>query len=420
MQLYKSMPSLASGLNLDAFARLRVSNPTTLFDSKQVFDDLGIANNLENDPLFYDNQETSGSGTATAFDVNTADTTLSVSATTAGTRVRQTKMRFNYQPGKSQMILLTFTMAPQESGLTQREGIFDEKNGLFFEDNGSEYRFVRRTYTSGSAVDNAYSQSGWNIDRMDGTGASGATLDFTKTQIMFIDYEWLGVGRIRWGWVIGGVPYYAHEFTGANNLSVVYMSTPNLPLRSEISNDGTAGAASMTQICSTVISEGGSQDIGTIRRISSAGAHVDMATENTVYAVLGIKLKSNYIGTTINILNVALQLQTGSHQCEWMLLLNPTVAGTFTYSNMSQSAIMYARGATANTVTGGYDIGGGFVESGGTQAGSAGSISGAVQNAIKLGSLIDGTVDTLVLCARPIGGSTNVDIEGSLTWRELS
>ena len=229
----------------------------------------------------------------------------------------------------------------------------------------------------------------------------------------------MGVGRVRMGFVIDGKIYYAHEFLNSNILDVVYMQTPNLPLRSEISNDGTGAADSLEQICSTVISEGGSQDIGIIRYASTAGTHVDANTENSIYAILGIKLKSAYIGTTIRIINSSIQLHTANHKCEWMLIYNPTVAGTFTYSDQTNSAVQVAKGATANTITGGYYITGGFVESGGHQSGNAGSTSRGIENALRLGSLIDGTTDSIVLAIRPIAGSTNVDVEGSLTWREL-
>lgn len=53
------------------------------------------------------------------------------------------------------------------------------------------------------------------------------------------------------------------------------------------------------------------------------------------------------------------------------------------------------------------------------QSGSSGSSDKGIDNAIRLGSTIAGVTDTLVLCARPIGGSSNTDIEGSITWREI-
>lgn len=405
---------------IDAFGRLRISNPETLFDSKNIFNNGDISTDAENQPLFYDNQETSGSGTSTEYKPNNAAQVLKVSADTAGTRVRQTRQRFNYQPGKSLLVLMSHVMGGADSGIIRREGIFDEDNGLFLEDNEGTYNFVRRTYVTGTAVDNKVAQANWNIDSMDGTGVSGINLDFTKTQILAFDYEWLGVGRVRVGFVIDGLIYYAHEFLNANFLSEVYMSTPNLPLRSEIVNDGTGGDAELHQICSTVISEGGQNPLGTVRSASTNGTHVDMATENTVYAILGIRLKSSHIGEVIQILNISLQLHTASDKCEWFLLFNPAVAGTFTYADEPVSAVQIARGAAANTVTGGYRIQGGHIASSGFFAGASGSTATGSLNSLNLGSLIDGTPDEIVLCARPIAGSSGVDIEGSLTWRELN
>jgi len=400
--------------NIDAFGRLRVSNPETIFDSKNIFDDPNIGAAEENQSLFFDNQETSGTGTTTLYDNDTASQALSVSATTAGTRVRQTKQRFNYQPGKSMLIFMTFVFDNGQTGITQKEGMFDDKNGLFLQDDEGTLSFVRRTYVAGSSTDNVVTQDSWNIDKFDGTGKSGITLDLTKTNILTFDYEWLGVGRVRMGFVIDGLIYYCHEFLNANNLTEVYMSTPNLPLRSEISNDGTGAAASMLQICSTVISEGGQNPLGSVRSINTAGTHLDANTENTTYALIGIRLHPNYIEEVVEVLNAALQIQTGDHRLLWELRFNPTVAGTFTYTTQLQSAIQYALGVTANTITGGYIIASGFVESGGQQSGNVGSTQANVTNALKLGTLIDGTPDEIVLCVTPIGGSTNVDVEGAI------
>jgi len=406
--------------SVDAFGRLRVSNPLTLFDSKQIFYDDALATSTENAPLFYDNAQTAGTGTSTLFQLAKAQTVLSVATSTIGTRVRQSKMRFNYQPGKSMLIFMTFLMGSTAPGITKREGLFDANNGLYLENDGTGYYLVRRTKTSGNVENNRVAQASWNVDPMDGNGPSGITIDFTKTQILVFDLEWLGVGRVRMGFVIDGKIYYVHYFNHANVLDVVYMSTPNLPLRSEISNDGTGLTDNLTQICSTVISEGGMSDLGVIRSASTNGSHVDCDAENTIYAILGMKINSNYVGMHVDILNIALQIQTASHRGEWMLLLNPTVADSFSYVRETNSAIEVARGATANTVTGGIKFSNGFVESGGVASGGAGSADRGISNAIRLGNKIDGTADTLVLCFRPIGGSSNVDVEGMITWRELS
>jgi hypothetical protein len=130
-----------------------------------------------------------------------------------------------------------------------------------------------------------------------------------------------------------------------------------------------------------------------------------------------MQLKSNYIGEFVQILSKAIQVQTSDDKCEWMLLFNPTVAGTFTYLDEDYSAVRIARGATTNTVTGGIKIAGGFLEAGKQDFSSS---SEEIDNSLRLGSNIDGSVDSIVLCVRPIGGSVNVDVEGSLTWREAN
>jgi hypothetical protein len=397
----------------DAFGRLRFSSPVTVFDSKQISADPDILATAETQPIFYDNAEISGAGTSTLFDVDKAQTTISVANATAGLRVRQTKMRFNYQPGKSQLVLLSFRFTTAlVAGVLRKIGQFDDDNGIFFDDDGTSYGIVLRSKASGAVVDTRVAQADWNLDK-------APSLDFTKTQILVIDYEWLGVGRVRVGFNVDGVTRYVHEFRNANNLDVVYVSTPNLPVRCEIENTGAGPVAGLSQICASISSEGGTDETGVVRSASTNGTHVDANTENTIYAVLGTRLRAAYLNAIVSLVDASIQEQAGGKQIEWMLLLNPTVAGTFTYAGEAQSALEIARGATANTVTGGHRIAGGYFNSAGGGQGS-GTVSTTLRSAVRLGATIAGVQDTIVLCVRPVGGSSNADIEASLTWRELS
>lgn len=393
---------------IDSFGRWRVSNPITLFDSKQLWNSAA---------LFWDDQETDGGGTSTSHSTDEAATTIGVSNGVAGTRVRQTFMRFNYQPGKSQLIFVTFSEFDTTSGIFKAVGYYDDENGLFFESDGGTIGVTRRTYVSGSAVDNTVTQANWNIDSMDGTGPSGVTLDFTKSQIGIIDFEWLGVGRARMGFVVDGLYYYCHEFLNTNNLSTVYMSTPNLPVRYEIQGDGSS-ADEFVHICSSVISEGGNQDLGVLRSTSTGEPHVNANVVGTVYAIIGIRLKATHLDSVIKLVNFTLMNQTNDNY-EWMVYLNPTVAGAFTYNDVTNSCVQIAIGdlsgdPSVNTITGGTRTAGGIVKS----SGSSGFVSSNLENAIRLGAAIDGTRDTFVLAVSPF--SANSDINGSLTWRELN
>lgn len=395
---------------IDAFDRLRTSEPLTLFDSKQLYD---------KQPLFWD-EVTNGTATSVHSTTN-ASTTMSVSANNDFV-IRQTKRRFNYQPGKSQSILCTLTLGATTANVTKRVGLFNSNtttpfasnyDGYYLEDNGSNVGLV----ISKNGTPNRVEQGSWNQDNFDGTGPSGINLDWTKSQIFFIDYEWLGVGRVRMGFVIDGILYYAHHFNHANSVTSVYCSTPNHSLRYEIRSTG--GSASMQHICSSVSSEGGSEDNGIVRSINTNGTHLDANTENTLYALIGVRLKTTHLDTVVKILNIASQIHTTSDRLLWEIRFNPTVAGTFTYSDVTNSSLQRALGATTNTVTSGTIIDSGFVESGGAFSGGAGSTSRGINNALKLGSNIDGTRDTIILCVKPIAGSTDVDVEGSITIREL-
>ncbi len=397
---------------LDAFGRLRTAQPLTIFDSNQLFD---------NQPLFWD--ETTVSDITTAHSVDTASTVITYDGgATGGTFTRQTFMRFNYQPGKSQQIMMTGILdrSGGGTGIQRRIGIFDDDNGLFYEDDAGTIGVTRRTNVTGTAADNTVTQANWNLDKMDGTGPSGITIDWTKTQIFYIDYEWLGVGRVRMCLVLDGRIHGVHEFTNTNLIDKVYMSTPNLPLRFQLIADANSTVSTMECICGTVISEGGQSELGVQFHRSTAGTPIDMDTEDTLYSIVGLRLKSTHFGATVKIVKLAVTLQSASDDIEWVLVFDPAIAGTPGWTNKDNSAVQYFIGASTNTVTGGTHVDAGYASTGTGQSAAAGTAE-FVSNALRLGAKIDGTAQSIVLCARPINGSaTDVLVEGGLTWREIS
>lgn len=382
----------------DAFARQRVAHPETIFDSKQLYD---------NAPLFWDDQQISGANTTSTHSPSRASSILAVAAE-AGMRARQTFQRFNYQPGKSQNVIMTGILGDSATGITRRIGAFDANDGLFFEQDEDGMSVCVRSNTSGTVATTKVTQTDWNLDQLNGTGISGKILDPSKAQIFFIDYEWLGVGSVRFGFVIEGIVRYCHQFQHANKSTVVYTKTPNHPLRYEISNDGTGGTAQLECICSTVISEGGRQDLGIVRHVASG---VDATLANTkTYAVIGLRLNSASPGVTVAALSTSLLLTSANDTSKWSLRLNPTVANTFTYSNVTNSAVQVAFGSNVNDVTAsGTVIAGGVVS-------TVAPEQHTFENAIRLGSTIVGASDTLVLCVTPVSGT--VSAVGTLTWRE--
>jgi hypothetical protein len=399
----------AGSVNLGSFGRLRVANPETIFDSKQLFNSSSI---------FWDDQETEGSGTTNTYDTNRASSILSVSNNTLGRRVRQTFQTFNYQPGKSQLVLTTWVNIATTSGITKRIGLFDSKDGLFYNSQDGVLSFVRRSSVTGSPVDEVVTQPNWNLDKLDGTGESGVTLDPTKAQIGFFDFEWLGVGIVRMGFVIGGQIIYAHQFLHSNRITSVYMSTPNLPLRSEIYNDGSGSADSFEIICSTVISEGGFEPVGVFRWISTGITAIQANSVGTYYMICGLRINPllTFSGA-VGIIDKISIINRNNDDFEWLVVFDPTLDVAPVWTDIPNSAFQTTNGEGSSpsltTVSNlGTVINGGFI-----RANTQGGATDLASDALRLGKAIDGTPNEAYLIAQP--ASTGADILGGIRFREL-
>ena len=277
---------------VDAFGRLRVSNPYTLFDSQARF---GLDSTYS--------YATTGVGASFQYSTGNSAVNLTV-GTAAGTTVAQTYRVFPYQPGKSMLILQTFTMAVGQTNLTQRVGLFNTSNGVFLQQTGTASTGisfnVRSSTTTGSQT---AAKGSWNVDNFDGTGPSGVALNLQKTQILWFDIEWLGVGNVRCGFVVNGTFYTAHIFRNANINTSVYMQTAVLPLRYEISTTGSGtSSATLQQICSTVISEGGYEQVSqTFVAKNSVFVTLNaINTANLVYTpITSIRVNQNAFGAIV-------------------------------------------------------------------------------------------------------------------------
>lgn len=85
-------------------------------------------------------------------------------------------------------------------------------------------------------------QSDFNLDKIDGTGPSGYTVDLNKMQMVFIDYSWYGAGKVRYGIRSNkGKIIYFHELYNNNVNDKAYMRSGNLPGRFEITSRSKKG-----------------------------------------------------------------------------------------------------------------------------------------------------------------------------------
>jgi hypothetical protein len=339
---YKNSP------NIDAFGRLRVSNPFTLFDSSHRYSDNGL----------WSTGSATG-GTAT-FNSSQGLVDLGVTAASGSEVIRETVKVFSYQPGKSLFVLSTFVMNTAKTGLRQRVGYFGADNGYYLEQNNSTVSFVERSSVTGALVNTPIAQASWNVDPMDGSGPSGITLDLTKSQILFMDLEWLGVGTVRIGFVINGNFYVCHKFHHANILPYTYITTASLPLRYEITNtSATSGVSTLKQICSTVLSEGGYELSGLQQAVGNPiNSPRTLGTAGTFYPVISLRLKTTRLdGIVIPSALSAMPISTGNFN--WRLIAAGTTTGGSWVSAGTNSCVEYNISA-GTTFTGGRILASGF------------------------------------------------------------
>ena len=337
-----------SGVAVDAFGRMRMSTPMTLFDSSHRYRDNGLWNT----------SNTAGSNVV--HSTNQGLVNLNLPTTANAEIIRETTKVFAYQPGKSLFTLNTFVPATPKANLRQRIGYFGAQNGIYFEIDGTTAYFVERSYVTGELVETRVAQSEWNIDNLLGSSVnvpggigpcpSKITLDISKAQIMWTDIEWLGLGSVRCGFVIDGKLIHCHTFHHANLIESTYITTASLPLRYEIKNTGTtASNSTLGQVCSTVISEGGYQLSGLQQAVGiPIEAPRTLGTAGTFYPVIGLRLKTTRLDA-IGILTALSVMPISTGFFNWQIRASGSITGGSWVSAGTDSSIEYNITGTAQT-----------------------------------------------------------------------
>jgi|688.fasta_scaffold01909_19 hypothetical protein len=402
------VPSAVGPMANDAFGRLRVSNPLTLFDSSHRYKDNGLW------------ATSTASGGAAVFSPNEGLVNLNVTATSGSEVIRETYKVFSYQPGKSLLVFNTFVMAPAQVNLRQRVGYFGTQNGIYIQLKDSILSFVERSLVTGIVTESIVNQSAWNVDKMDGTGPSGITLDITKAQILFMDIEWLGEGTVRLGFVIDGNFILCHRFNHANLITSTYITTASLPLRYEITNQGnTALPSTLKQVCSTVISEGGYELRGAQQAVGTPiTTPKTFAVAGTYYPMLGIRLKTTTLDAIVITTAISLLGLGNGKNYAWRVVQSAVTTGGSWVSAGVDSAVEY--NLTGTSATGGRILAQGYVNSSNQGSPSINILKEALFATQLERNSFTGTAFELVIemAIDATGGTLGAYV--SLDWEEIS
>jgi len=331
---------IKDGANLDAFSRLRVSSSAYVFDGQLTY---GLQ------PLLFE-PITTGTGATVTHDATNRLALMTFASTpTGGKSIMQTFEHFRYTSGRSQLVFITFNMMEAVADTVKFAGYSDGTNGIEFQLNGTEKQF--KIYSSTNNGAETAIQSSWNIDKMDGTGSSGKTLDISKTQILIIDFQALYVGRVRIGFDIDGKIYYCHEFLHANISAFPYLASANLPLRIGMTSSGTVSTTMKFICCSVIKEDGGSsvegyqftQDTGLVTAANGVRTHaISIQPRLTFNSIVN---RSKFILDNISVAVV------GNSPVHWELCIGDVLTGTTTFNNSNTTHSTFAYN-TAGTTSG--------------------------------------------------------------------
>ena len=400
-----TVPVSIGGTNVDAFGRLRVSQPYTIFDSQNRY---AIDNQFDT---------STATGGSTTYLPNESSVRMDVTTSSGSEVVRQSYRCMPYQPGKGLLCLATFVMNSPKAELRQRVGYFGTQNGVFIQQADSTVSFVLRSYISGSVSDaRTVNQADWNGDKLNGTGASGYTLDLTKAQILWMDFEWLGVGSVRCGFIINGEYIVCHTFENANDITSVYMTTAILPVRYEITNTAaTASASSLKQICSSVVSEGGYEQTSIEHVARRTTTKTSIGT--TFLPLVSIRLASTALSAVVLPVKFNVMPTSAGDDFEVILAKNCTGLTSASWAAVASDAnVEQDTSATAMTLGTIVDIQ--YVKSTNQSSGTINQPA-AYNWDLQLGASLTGTSDIYTLGIRVLSGSSGAAI-GSLTFYDLT
>jgi hypothetical protein len=390
--IYNNAVKYSDSPNLDAFGRLRTAAVQNLVDIKHVYD---------KNPLQV-NEITAGTATS-VFNQEYARVRMSTSANN-DLVIRQTKIHPIYQPGKSQLFEGSFSNFQIETNVIKRVGCFVSTtastynsifDGFFLESNGVTNVISFQLWRSGTTIFTAATTS-WDSTEFDPTN-----FNWSNTNLMTVDYQWLGVGRMRFGMSLSGQTIYFAEHNCANNEPYVYMSSPNQPIRYEIRQVG-AGSGNFDMICSQVSTEGALNELyTTVGVINSTTA--DLNSSGTKYPYIGYRLKPLYKGVTSQFSSLSI-LNTSNDNYLLTVEFNPTLSVTPSWTDIPNSPFQYSvyNGTVTATITSPGHIMSSLIGEAGTSALTTLKVD---DNQIRVGSNINGTLDEMWVCITPLSAN---------------
>lgn len=338
---------------LTAFGDLRVSELSPIFQGSFEY-------TVDNTELL-DNIVAAG-GTVTQAD---GMGVVSTSATTGSSALLQSHTHVRYHAGLGGVARFTALFTTPVAATEQYAGLADVvgssaafKNGYMVGYDGVTFGFHRFQNDAKISV----AQSAWD-DPLDGTGPSGMTLDQTKINLFFIQYQYLGAGAINLlveneatGEVI-----VVHTINYANLNTVPSTFNPNFHVVFFTDNKATTTDLIVKTSSFAYFIEGKTTYIENHQpqfstNILSKGGVTSEVAIFTIRNKVNYASKENFIDVILERIVGAVEASSTNNLSEIRLIKNATLGGTPSFADINASDSIVDIDVAGTTVTGGKHI----------------------------------------------------------------
>jgi len=290
---------------------------------------------------------------------------VSTSTTTSSTAELKSVQHLKYHPGLGGLVrftaLFTSPVANTEQyvGLAGDTGVSEPfDNGYMVGYDGTTFGFHRFSNDTKISVP----QSSWD-DPMDGTGPSGMTLDQTKLNVFYIQFQYLGAGAIKL--------FIENDSTG--DLTLVHtvdyananvepsVHNPNFHFILWVNNKATTTNLIVKSSSYGAFIEGKVTHIERHIPLNSSGAKEKTGVVTEV-AIFTIRNKTSFAGKTnlidILLLGAQASIEAGSanNLGQIRIVKNATLGGSPAYSDINTTNSIIEIDTAGTTVTGGTEI----------------------------------------------------------------
>lgn len=396
-QKYNPVPIVTG--SEDSFGRIKVANPYLLFDSSFQYtlqEEIFISQSI--------------SGGSVLHDPNKAAAVLSCTSTPGSIARFRTRNYFAYSPAFTNTLFCSFNLKGNVAGVKKTIGQFDPQNGYFIQlADGTIYVAIRSTI-GGITTETKIPRANWNLDKLDGTGSSGKTLDTSKQQILHLQYQWLGSGSVVFSFIIDNLIIPVHSFNFANISQTLYSQTATLPIQTEIENVS-GSASTMEFTCCSLVTNGGMSQHGHLFSISSGQTPKNLSTAGVSVPIISLRKKAAFNKVPVAVLDAQV-FCTSADDFLVQIVFNPTLTGAV-WADIPNA--LCQRDVTATAWSGGRIVAETYLK-GNMQA------SAPLEQLTKfwdltLGNDFASNSDVISIVATPL--TTNAQLYGNIAFKEF-